>query len=214
VSELLSHLVAAASHNIPLAYFVIYLGTIFVGNISAFVSFWIVTQGMFGPWGVPLLILTIFLADMSGDIAWYSLGRFTHDTRFGNWIRGHVPGYHKAEATMAKNGGILIFFAKFVYASSFPVIFALGWTRMPFRKFFKNSVLSILIWLPVLVGLSFGLVAGLSPLNAITTFKDFQLIFVIGLALFIVFDYLLAHVIGQLFERRFRRRPAHDVIDV
>ncbi len=213
MSELLSHLVAGASQNITLAYFIIYLGTIFIGNISAFVSFWVVIKGSFGPWGVPLLILIIFLADASGDLAWYSLGRFTHDTRFGNWIKSHVPGYKKAEETMAKNGGILIFFAKFVYASSFPVIFSLGWTQMPFKKFLRNSILSILIWLPVLVGLSFGLVAGLSPLSTITAFKNFELVFLGGLILFIVLDYLLAKVIGRLFERRRTHMPSPTGIE-
>ena len=206
---MLSHLVASASQNIPLAYLIMYLGTIFVGNISAFVSFWVVAKGNFGPWGVPLLILTIFLADATGDIAWYSLGRCTHDTRLGNWIKHHAPGYARAEAAMAKNGGILIFFAKFVYASSFPVIFSLGWTQMPFKKFIRNSMLSILIWLPVLIGLSFGLVAGLSPLATIAAFKNFELIFLAGLILFIVLDYLLARVIGRLFERR--RTHSSDV---
>jgi membrane protein DedA with SNARE-associated domain len=206
VSELLSHLVAAASQNVPLAFFIIYLGTIFVGNISAFVSFWIILNGNFGSWGIPLLILTIFLADMTGDLSWYSLGRATHDTRFGHWIRGHVPGYKRAEATIEKNGGMLIFFAKFIYASSFPVIFSLGWTKMPFKRFLRNSVLSILIWLPILIGLAFGLIYGLSPLGALAIFKDLEWVFLIGLILFIVFDYWLARVIGRLFERRRRAR--------
>jgi membrane protein DedA with SNARE-associated domain len=206
VSDILSHLVAAASQNIPLAYFIIYLGTIFVGNISAFVSFWIVIKGNFGPWGVPALILIIFIADMTGDLMWYSLGRTVHDTRFGNWIKRRIPGYKKAESKIMENGGLLIFFAKFIYASSFPIIFSLGWTRMPFKKFFRNSILSILIWLPILIGLAFGLISGLSPLGALAIFKDFQWVFLVGLGLFIFLDYLLARVLGRLFERRARAR--------
>lgn len=202
MSDILPHLVSSASQNVPLAYFIIYLGTIFVGNVTAFVSFWVVMKGGFGAWGVPLLIVAIFLADLSGDLLWYTLGRTLHDTRFGNWIKRRIPNYERVEAMLNKNGSALIIFAKFVYASSFPVIFSIGWTRMGFKRFIKSSVLSILIWLPILIGLAFGLVSGLSPLSAISTFKDFEWIFLIGLILFIFLDYLLARVIGRLFEQR------------
>jgi len=81
VSTLVADIGLLASQNLFLAYFIIYIATIFLGNISAFASFWIVFQGYFGMWGVPFLILTIFLADVTGDLLWYALGRATRDTR-------------------------------------------------------------------------------------------------------------------------------------
>lgn len=192
-----------ASQNLFLAYFIIYLATIFFGNVSSFVSFWVVYQGgHFGPWGIPLLIPTIFLANVTGDLFWYSLGRGTRDTRFGHWVKRHLPWHERIERALTRNGKKWIFLSKFIYASSFPVLFSVGWTNMEFKKFFRNSVLSILTWLPVLFGLAYGLASGLSPLRAVTLFRDFEFTFFVGLGLFIFLDYLLAKVIGRAFERK------------
>jgi len=210
VNSFLADIGLIASQNLFLAYFVIYIATIFLGNISAFAGFWFIFQGYLGPWGVPLLIITIFLADMSGDLLWYSLGRSLHDTRLGRWIKNHLPGYKKAEARIEKNGKHLIFLSKFVYASAFPVIFSIGWTQMEFKKFFKNSILSILIWLPILLGLAYGVVSGLWPLHDILVVKNFEWFFLIGLVVFIVLDYLLARIIGKLFRRHDRGEPSSD----
>lgn len=187
-----------ASQNLLLAYFIIYVATIFLGNISAFVSFWIVFQGYFGVWGIPLLILTIFLADMTGDLLWYSLGRATRETRFGNWIRRRLPAWHaKVENAFEHNGRRWIFLSKFVYASAFPVIFSAGWSRMKFQHFFRNSLFSVLLWLPVLLGLAYGLISGLSPLGAVYAFRDLGLTLFIGLALFLLLDYFIAKFIAK-----------------
>ena len=96
MSSIIANVGLLASQNLLLAYFIIYVATIFLGNISAFVSFWVIAEGYFGAWGVPALILTIFLADLSGDLLWYSLGRGTRNTRFGNWIRRRLPPLARA----------------------------------------------------------------------------------------------------------------------
>ena len=196
-----------AGQNLLLAYFIIYVAIIFVGNISAFASFWIIFQGYFGAWGVPLLILTIFLADFTGDLLWYSLGRATHDTRLGNWIRRRRPGWHeKVENVFENNGRRWIIFSKFIYAAAFPVIFSAGWSRMKFKRFVRASLLSIAIWLPILLGLAYGITAGLSPLGAVSIFKNFELTFFVGLVLFLILDYFLAKAIARALERRSGKR--------
>ena len=192
-----------AGQNLFLAYFIIYITTIFLGNISAFASFWIVFQGYLGAWGIPFLILTIFLANLTGDLLWYSIGRATRNTKFGNWIRRRLPSWHgKLEETFERNGKRWIILSKFVYAAAFPVIFSAGWSKMGFKRFFRNSVLSILAWLPVLTGLAYGLVSGLSPLRAIALFRNFELIFFIGLALFLLFDYFLARFLARALWKK------------
>lgn len=205
MSSVISNIGLLASQNLFLAYFIIYFVTIFLGNISAFASFWIVLQGYFGLWGIPLLILTVFLADLTGDLLWYSLGHATRDTRVGRWIRRRLPSWHeKVEHAFEHNGRRWIILSKFIYASAFPVIFSAGWSRMGFKKFFRNSVLSILVWLPILIGLAYGLVSGLSPLRAVSAFRKFELTFFIGLVLFLFLDYLLAKFVAKALERRER----------
>ena len=184
-----------------LAYFIIYISTIFLGNISAFAAFWIVLHGVLGFWGVPLLILTIFAANISGDLLWYSLGGALRDTRFGNFVKNHLPHHTKIERAIKRNGASWIFMAKFLYASSFPIVFSVGWARIEFRKFFRTSLLSAVILLPILTGLAYGLFAGLSPLRAVSIFKNFEVVFIMGIALFFVADYFLARLFRKIFGK-------------
>lgn len=202
MSSAISNIGLLASQNLPLAYFIIYVATIFLGNISAFASFWIVSRGYLGTWGIPSLVLTIFLANMTGDLLWYSLGRTTRNTRFGNWIRNRLPRWHeKIEHTFEHNGRKWIVLSKFMYAAAFPVIFSAGWSQMTFKRFFRHSIISVLAWLPILTGLAYGLASGLAPLRAVSGFRDFEVLFLIGLVLFIVIDYFLAKIVGKVFAK-------------
>lgn len=201
MSDLISNLGLIASQNAFLAYFIVYLSTIFFGNISAFASFWFISQGYLGIWGIPLLILTIFLSDLTGDLLWYSFGLTLRETRLGNWIKRRLPWHNRIERAVIKNGKRWLFLSKFLYASSFPVIFSIGWTGMPFKRFIKNSLLSILAWLPVLIGLAYALTSGLSPLRAVSFFKEFEIAFFVALALFLLADYLLAKVVARYFQK-------------
>lgn len=188
--------------SLPLAYFIIYAATIFLGNIAAFISFWVVSRGYSGSWGIPLLALAIFCAEATGDLLWYSLGRGLRNTRFGNWIKNHLPGHQKIESILQRNGKKLLFFSKFAYGASFPIIFLVGWTRMEFARFFRNSILSILAWLPIFFGLAYVLISGLAPLQAVATFKDVEFAFFVALALFLFLHYLIAKAIAILIERK------------
>lgn len=202
MSPAVASLAAFAGQNPFWAYFIVYAATIFFGNISAFASFWIALRGNLGEWSIPLLLLIVFLANVSGDLLWYSLGRVLHNTAIGNWIRDHIPGHDRIERSLQNHGRRWMFLAKFFYASSFPVVFSIGWTGIEFRRFIRNSFLATCMWLPILLGLAYGLISGLSPLTAIDAFKHFEWLFLIGLALFILLDYLLAKLIRFLFARR------------
>lgn len=189
-----------ASQNLLLAYFIVYVSTIFLGNISAFTSFWFAFQGGLGPFGVPFVILAVFLAHITGDLLWYSMGRTLRETRFGNWVRRRLPGHEKIEAHIERRGKRWMIFSKFVYGSNFPIVFSIGWMKIDFKKFFKNSLLAVSLWLPILIGLSYALFSSLSPLRAVATFKNFEEVFLIALVLFLVFDYLLVKVVRKIFK--------------
>ena len=91
--------IAATIEKNPLgAYFIIYLATVIFGNISAFLSFWIIFTANLGLIGFLFFVLTIFLAETSADILWYSLGRLLRDTRFGLWVEDHLPGHARIQA--------------------------------------------------------------------------------------------------------------------
>lgn len=190
-----------AAENQFLAYFTIYAATIFLGNISAFAGLWAALRGALGPHGLPLVIVTILLAEASGDIIWYSVGRGLRDTRFGNFVRNKFASQHeKIESSLQKSGASWIFLSKFLYASAFPVIFTVGWSGAEFKKFFKVSILSVLFWVPVLTAVSYALVSTLSPLEATDIFRRVEILFIAGLALFILIDYFLMRFLKKLFN--------------
>ncbi|MDO8537031.1 MAG: VTT domain-containing protein [bacterium] len=201
MSDVFNNIGLLAGQNQFLAYFIIYIATIFLGNISAFASFWLVFRGYFGPWGIPFLILTIFLADATGDVLWYSLGRTLRDTRFGNFVKNHLPGHEKIEKRLTKSARKWIFLSKFIYSSSFPILFSVGWVRMDFKTYIKTALVAILSWLPILSLLAYGLISGLTPLQAVAIFKRFEVVFIVGLAAFIAADYLLAKLFKFLFKK-------------
>jgi membrane protein DedA with SNARE-associated domain len=202
VGAILFNLGLLASQNLILAYFIVYIATIFFGNISAFTSFWVIIHSDLGEWSIPFLMLAIFLSNLTGDLIWYSLGKSLRDTRFGHWIRRRIPNHEKIEHAVMNNGRKWMFFSKFLYGSSFPIVFSIGWTRTPFKKFFRASLLSILAWLPILLGLAYGLTEGLSPLEAVSTFQDFEWLFLIALVLFLVADYALAKILRRFLDKK------------
>jgi membrane protein DedA with SNARE-associated domain len=177
-----------------------YLATVCLGNIAAFVSFWIIFAANFGIIGFLLLVLTIFLADMTTDLIWYSTGRSLRDTRFGGWLETHIPGHAKAEAMLQRKGKQWIFISKFMIGFAPAAAFSIGWSGMEFKKFYKNSVLSILLWLPILTGLSYGIVSA-SAAIAIADFKKIEWIIMGGLFFFIVLNYAIASGAKELANR-------------
>jgi membrane protein DedA with SNARE-associated domain len=190
------------------AYFIIYIVTIFLGNISAFVSFWIIFEAHFGIVGFLVLALTFFLSDMTGDLMWYSLGRSLRGTRFGLWVETHMPGHAKAEAMVRRKGRQWLFLSKFVLGFAPPVVFSIGWSGMDLKTFYRNSLLSILLWLPILMGLSYCIVSGLAPLAA-TNFRKLEWVALGGFVLFVILDYAIAKGVKMLADR-FLETDAED----
>jgi membrane protein DedA with SNARE-associated domain len=189
-----------AGQNFILACLLVYLTAIFIGSIASFTSFWVALEGSFGPWGVPTILVVVLCAAISGDLIWYTMGRTLRATRLGEWIRHRIPGHEKLESHIDHRGSRWILASKFVYGS-FPIIFTVGWTRMPFPRFFRNSLLAILLWLPVVFSVSYALYASLAPLTAaVTTVRDFELLFLMGLLLFLAAQYGLVRLFGRVFK--------------
>lgn len=201
----LSSLTLLADQNHFLAYFIIYFATILFGNIAAFISFWLALNGALGMWGVPILLLTLLLAVFSGDLLWYSIGKAMKNTRLGYFLQNRfAPQHEKIETALLKNGRSWIFMSKFLYSSSFPVIFTAGWMGLELKKFAKASFQSILVWLPILTGLIYGVFAGLTPLRAFQIFKGFEILFLFGLGIFFFAQYFIAKLLKKIFIKVFK----------
>jgi membrane protein DedA with SNARE-associated domain len=200
MSAFIDNLGILASQNQALPYFLIYAATIFAGNIVVFIAFWLMFKGYFASWGILFLFLTIFAADITGDISWYSLGSKLRDTRLGNFIRNHLPRHEKIENHLQKNGGRWICLSKFIYFSSFTILFLMGWFRFGFKKMLRISIPSIIISLAVIFGVAYGLFAGISFLEATAVFKRFERLLLLGVVLFIVANYFLSRLLKKIFK--------------
>ncbi len=186
--------------SLPMIYFIIYLATVLFGNIAAFFSFWIIFEAHLGALSLIEILLVIFLADVSGDLLWYSIGNGLRGTKFGYWIETHLPGHTKAETMLQKRGAQWIVFSKFVFGFAPAVVFSVGWSGVDFRTFFRKSLISSMLWVPVLGGVVFGIVSGLSPLIP-TSFKRIEWVILAGLLAFIVVDYLVLTIIKLVIDR-------------
>lgn len=188
--------------NIRLAYVLIYFGTILLGNLAAFSALWVAFQGEFGRFGVPLVMGTIFLGEVTADFLWYTMGRLLSHTRFGNFIRRHIPRMEKIDAHIQRNAAKWIFLAKFLYSSNFPILFAVGWAKIDFKRYFRTSVKAIAVWVPFIIGLVYLLFSTLSLVRAQSVAKRIEVVFLIGLIMFILANYAMKAVIQRLVRKK------------
>lgn len=189
-----------ARHDLVLVFAVIYVLTALLGNISAFLNFWVAFAADYERWRVLALFAVIFAGEVTGDCMWYGIGRGLSDTRFGAWIKRHLPGHDRAEDAFQKKGKKYLYLCKFAYGSAGFVLFSLGWTKMEFRTFFKNSLVSIVLALPIVFFMAYGLFSGLAPLAAVSTFKHIELLLLIGVAAFLMLEWLLSKAVKALLN--------------
>jgi len=186
-----------AGRNLFETYFAIYLVTIILGNIAAFASFWVIFEAGFGVLGFLCLIIVIFLSYVTEDIACYFFGRWIRGTRFGPWAEKHVPGYAKTEIMVRQKGPHWLLISKFIVGFATLVAIAIGWSGMDFKRFYKNSILSILLWLPILTILAYAIVSGLAPLAA-ANLEKIGWLALGGFVLFVILAYVISSAVKLL----------------
>lgn len=195
----ISQLTFFLRHNIVTVFPLIYFATILGGNILAFTIFWVGFAANFGGWRIVAVFGVVALAEVSGDLVWFSIGRLSRNTAFGNWVKSHLPGHDHVEDILHSQGKKLLYLSKFAYGSAAVVIFSLGWSGMRLKTFLKNSALSVVIGLPVVFFLAYGLFSGLSPITAVTQFKHLEILFLIAIVSFFVLQWLLSKAARIIF---------------
>lgn len=207
MSTFIQHFGEFIQNNPGPAYAAIFFAALCVGNIAGFTALWVAFRGYLGAWGVPLVIGTLFLADITGDFLWYTLGHSLSGTKFAGWLKSKLKFIPRLEAKFQKKSSRLIFISKFIYGSSFPILFTAGWTKVPFGQYFMTSVIAVSSWLPVLVILTYSLFSGLSLVGAQISFQRIELVFLWGLAIFIILDFILSWLIRLFATPNGDRHP-------
>ncbi len=130
--------------NPILAYTIIFLGMSIEGEgliIFASIFAW---QGILNWW---LLAAAIVGGTIAGDVVWYAGGRFLRGTRLGNWLDRRYEKHTDAlDANIREHYGRLAILSKFMYFTTHPTIFLVGWNRFPFRKFLWITCYSTAVW--------------------------------------------------------------------
>lgn len=194
-------LIQIFQQNIFLAYFLFYLAIIFLGNVFSFIGFLLIIKLQLGLEYLFLMFMVVFLADISGDVLWFHLGKFLRDTKLGYFILNRFNKHNlKFEEIVNKNGMKWYFFAKFFYTSSI-FVFILGWSQKEFKKFIKTSLVITVFVVLVIYGLSVGIVVGLTSLaNVVKTFNKFEWLFIVGLPLFILLEFIISKIIKKILS--------------
>lgn len=108
-------------------------------------------------WG--FLTLAVLAGTMAGDVLWYLGGRFLRGTRLGNWLDRRYEKHTDAlDSNIREHYGRFAILSKFMYFTTHPTIFLVGWNKFPFKKFLWITCYATTVWaLSVLaVGYFFG----------------------------------------------------------
>lgn len=94
-----------------------------------------------------LLALTVFAGTIAGDIVWYAGGRFLRGTRLGNWLDRRYESHTDAlDKNIREHYGRLAILSKFMYFTTHPTIFLVGWNKFPFKKFLWITCYATFAW--------------------------------------------------------------------
>jgi len=177
-----------------ITYVIIFISTMILGNVASFSSFWLAFFGHFGPMGIFYTLITILVEAVTVDMMWYGLGRSLHKTRLGGWIRKRIEKRKKlniSHESIVK----LIVIAKLLSSVNTGVIFLAGWTKMEFKRFFKASLISIVVLFTVMLGLVSFLGSSFSPIRSIDIFKKLEFTLLLGVMISISLTLILRHLV-------------------
>lgn len=176
-----------------LAYALIYVGTILFGNVVVLGATWLAWIGRLGTEGLTLTLVVILVAHLSGDMLWYWLGRLFSGTPFGRWLRHRLPPNDHVGEFLDTHRVVLVASGKLLLAPVIPLLFLAGWYKMPFGRYLRVSLVSSLIWFPVILGISYGVLTGATALSS-------------G-SLLITVSVLIAFLVGGFFVIRYAIMP-------
>lgn len=195
---------------IPSAFFTylaIYFSTILIGNAAAFSTFILAFLGRLGHWGFLYVIITVFLADVSADLLWYSLGRWLHNTKIGNFIKNHLPHHDLIYKRVHEGNLKWLYLAKFVSSTSAPFLFLIGWSQsVNFKKFFHLSIRTIIVWLGIMIISTTAISLGLLPFQSQKFFRNLEVTITVIVVLFIGFEFLLKYLSKITAIRNFLKK--------
>lgn len=173
-----------------LGYAIVFLGMILEGEIILFTAAFLTSQGYFN---AGLMFVLVFSGALIGDIAWYSAGKligerelFPRFKKFAEKITSPIDEHLKSRP------GKTFFVSKFAWGANKPVILKSGALKIPFGKFIKADFAAALAWIFFVSAL--GYLSGASFSAAKRYLKYSELTLLLGIAIFILVDRVVAKI--------------------
>ena len=142
--------------NPILTYSAVFLGMFIEGEGIVLIASIFAWQGHLSWFWLSIVVVTGMIL---GDLVWYTAGRTLQNTTFGKWLDRR---YEKQGTWISEN--IVGHYAKYAILSKFmyfayrPILFLVGWHNLPFKKFFRITIYSTVVWAAIvlLIGYFFG----------------------------------------------------------
>ena len=184
-----------------LVYFGTYISIIICGNVVSVATLWLAFQGKVEIIPFVGVVALVLFSDISGDQAWYWLGRGLRGTKLGSFLYRKLPKREYLESHIRRQAERWIYLSKFIPSSTFPIIFLAGWSDVPFRKFLRSSLAAIGSSTAVLVLLAYGFSLGLSTLEPTAFFRRFERLFLLGIVIFLALNFLAVKLSRRILRR-------------
>lgn len=180
------------------AYLVLFAGMFIEGEIFFITGALFAIEGRL-EW-LPLLLVT-FIGVFLGDLAWYALGRYTLNTRFGCWLDRRTKQYHEwLHVRLGAPYARLAFFSKFLYYVNRIVPFIAGWHSMDFKRFARIHFFAGLFWIVMMGLLAFLFQNIVMALGVRTVLRRLEYIIIGSVVLFVGGEYILK----RIFDKRIK----------
>lgn len=184
-----------------LAYFIIFLGLIFEGEVVV-ISVGILSQlGALNFW---FSLIFIVLGAFSKTFIFYALGEFLFDKFNHHKVFRYIQKRVYTVFPRFKTKPFWsIFISKFIMGVNYLVVIFAGYEKIEYKKFLKAEISSTLIWAPTL--LTLGYIFGSTALAVSREIWKFSMVVLLLFILFFAFDKLVTWVY-ELFEEYYDQK--------
>lgn len=135
--------------NNPLAAYAILFGGMFLEGEAFFLVAAIFSSHGLLSW--PLMLGTVFVGVILGDIAWYGFGRYIRNTKLGFLLTIKFSVYHEwLDKNFIGRYTRMAFYSKFIYYVNRLTPLIAGWHGLNFKRFLKLHFLAAIAWIAVM----------------------------------------------------------------
>ncbi len=172
----------------PLGYTLTFIGLMFEGDVTLFTVSFLTREGFFD---VEDMLVVVLLSVFIGDVLWYQLGKHVIP-KFPKVVRVVERLAQPFDKHLFDRPARTLLMTKFTYGVHHAVLIRAGMFQMDFRRFVKNDILAILIWVGVIGGLGLFSSLSLEYMRKYVRFVEVSLL--VGLLSFFVFERILRFV--------------------